>query len=226
MSYQCQYCNKQFRKESTLISHVCERKRRYQQKDDAYVQWGLQAYVIFYETLQNSKNRNYDDFVASPYYSAFVKFGQYSYSVHCPNLDHFTRYLLKHNRKLDDWCSDQFYNKWLKEYLRRENSKDALQRSIQNILFYTSHTEQYREQYQNYFRLVNENRICHHISTGRVSAWVVYNCDSGHEFLSRLTNEQANSIIDYIDPDFWQAKFADLPDQVEHAQTTLKIAGL
>lgn len=224
--YECRYCLKTFAKESTLASHACETKRRFQQEHEIGVQWGLQAYVIFYETTQSNKSRSYKDFVESPYYTAFVRFGRHCHSIHCINFTNYTRWLLKNNRKLDQWHHESNYVEWLFDYLRRENVHDALERSMKTIIDYMQEHPEYRNGHQDYFRLVNENRICYHITTGRVSVWAVYNCESGQDFLSRLNNEQLSSIVSFIDTDFWKAQFCDRREDTEFVRSVLKLAGL
>jgi len=226
MTVRCQYCQREFVREKTLTSHVCEPKRRYQQENEIGVQWGLQAYLIFYSTTQSPKRRNYADFVDSSYYTAFVRFGRHCHSVHCPNLDNYTRWLLKTNQRLDSWTSDQLYTEWLIEFSRKENVRDALERSIQTMIDYAHEHPEYRNGYQDYFRLVNENRICYHIMTGRVSPWAVYQSDSGQEFLSKLNDDQAGSIMTMIDPAYWQAKFRDSAEDVDFVKSVLSTAGL
>jgi hypothetical protein len=54
----------------------------------------------------------------------------------------------------------------------------------------------------------------------------VYNCDSGQTFLQQLNEEQLNSIMSYVDPDYWQNRFADLADDVIFARRILKLTGL
>jgi hypothetical protein len=72
-SFKCRYCGKEYRKESTLAAHLCQIKRRWQQEKEVGVQFGLQAYLRFFEMTQGSaKLKSYSDFVESPYYSAFV----------------------------------------------------------------------------------------------------------------------------------------------------------
>ena len=34
MSFECQYCQKKFKSEKTIMVHVCEPKRRYMNKDE------------------------------------------------------------------------------------------------------------------------------------------------------------------------------------------------
>lgn len=226
MTYQCQYCKKSYVKESTLVSHSCERKRRFQQEREIGVQWALRAYLIFYETTQNGTKKTYEHFVDSPYYTAFVRFGRHCHSVHCPNLANYTQWLLKNNRKLDQWCSDANYTEWLRDYIRRESVQDAMERSMQCMIDHAHEHPELRNGYKDYFRLVNENRICYHITTGRVSPWVIYHSESGQQFLSNLNDDQVDVVIDYIDPGYWQNRFRDLPDDVAFVKKVLNVAGL
>ena len=122
--FRCRYCEKEFRKESTLAAHLCEPKRRWQQEKETGVQLGLKAYLRFYEITQGSaKLKSYNDFVVSPYYNAFVKFGRYCQNIRCVNFANYVDWLLKNNKKLDYWCKDSLYTEWMFEYLRKENPK-------------------------------------------------------------------------------------------------------
>ena len=221
----CKYCAKEFSKESTLAVHVCEPKRRWQQENETGVQFGLRSYLRFYEVTQgSSKLKSYGDFVASPYYNAFVKYGRYCVSIRAINFASFTDWLLKNNKKLDYWCKDSLYEEWMTEYLRREAVQDALERALKEMEDYAGNSD--IANFSHYFRYGNSNRICYHISTGRVSPWVVYNCDTGVEFLGNLSEEQIGLVMPYIDPDFWNRKFTDYMADVEWCKHVLKAAGL
>ena len=126
--YVCRYCNKPFRKESTLTAHLCEQKRRAQQEKETGVQLGYKAYLRFYEISQGSARfKSYEDFSTSPYYSAFTKYGRYLVSIRAVNTASFTDWLLKNNKKLDYWCKDSLYSEWLADYIRKEAPQDALE---------------------------------------------------------------------------------------------------
>ena len=119
-------------------------------------------------------------------------------AIRALDADNFTTWLLKNNKKLDYWCSDKFYTEWMMQYLRRENSSDALVRAIETMQEYADATEG-MVSLSDYFRFGNPNRICHHISTGRISPWAIYNCETGRRFLERLPGDQLEMIYPYID---------------------------
>jgi hypothetical protein len=227
LSYVCRYCKKSFARESTLAAHLCESKRRWQQEKETGVQIGLRSYLKFYETTQGSaKLKSYEDFVKSPYYIAFVKYGRYCVDVRAVNVNSFTDWLLKNNKKLDYWTSDKLYQEWLLDYLKRENPQDALERALKEMQNYADTNEQLTGNFNNYFRFGNANRICHHISTGRISPWIVYNCASGIRFLSDLDEGQTSIVLPWIDPDYWQRKFKDYLADTEWCRHILEQAGL
>ena len=227
MSFACKYCNKTYSKESTLTAHLCEPKRRHQQQNETGVQLGFKAYLRFYEITQGSaKLKTYDDFVASSYYSAFVKFGRHLVAIRAVNTSSFTDWLLKNNKKLDHWCKDVLYLEWLQAYLRKELVQDAMERALKEMQDYADNHTELINNFNDYFRNGNGNRICHHISNGRISPWIVYNCDSGVEFLGQLNEEQVEIIMPWIDPDVWNQRFKDYAADTEWIKDILAKAGL
>jgi hypothetical protein len=227
LSFVCKYCNKTYSKESTLIAHLCEPKRRHQQQNETGVQLGFKAYLRFYELTQGSaKLKTYDDFVASPYYSAFVKFGRHLVAIRAVNAGSFIDWLLKNNKKLDYWCKDEFYLDWLQTYIRKESVQDAIERALKEMQDYADTHPELENGFADYFRNGHSNRVCHHISNGRISPWIVYNANSGVDFLSQLNEEQIGIIMPWIDPDIWNQKFKDYAADVEWCKDILAKAGL
>ena len=205
--------------------HLCEEKRRWQEERETGVQFGLRAYLKFYETTQGSARlKSYEDFVNSPYYNAFVRYGRHLVAIRAINSNSFTTWLLNNNKKIDFWCKDSFYEEWLLEYLKRESPQDALERALREMEDYAGNSD--IADFSHYFMYGNTNRICYHITTGRVSPWILYNCDTGIDFLNRLGEEHLAMVLVWIDPDYWGRKFKDYVADVEWCKHVLKTAGL
>ena len=221
--FHCQYCEKTFRRESSLAVHLCEPKRRYQERDEVGVQLGLRAYLRFYEITQGSARlKTFDDFAGSPYYRAFVKFGRYCVAIRAVNTARFIEWVVRQNKKIDHWCRDSVYTEYLMDYVRSEAATDALSRALETAIDWAERTG---NPDRDYLRYGNDNAICHAVVSGRVTAWVLYNSDSGTEFLGRICPEQVAMIWGMIDADFWQKRFRDYPADTEYVREMLQKAG-
>lgn len=223
MTFRCEYCQKDFVKETSLETHLCEAKRRALQKDEPGVRLGFQAYVKFYASMSGSaKPKTYQDFAKSAYYKAFVKFGRYCVESRVINPAQFMTWLLKAQKKIDYWCSDAVYTEYLLQHLRSESVTDALTRAIEYSLDWEQKTERPA---QDCLRYGNANATCYAVTSGRISPWVIYNSQSGQKFLSSLTADQVNMIWGYIDSDVWQKKFKEYAEDQAYAQEILTRAG-
>jgi len=55
--YKCEYCGNGYMREKTLAAHMCEPKRRWLQKDEKRVRYGLYAFQRFYALSAGTKKR-------------------------------------------------------------------------------------------------------------------------------------------------------------------------
>lgn len=218
--FKCKYCNREFVRERTLLAHSCVEKRRRMQESEKGVRIGFQTFLKYFEITQGSaKLKTYEDFCNSQFYDAFVKFGRYCVNIRCINTHSFSKWMLdNHMSKLDHWTKDKYYSEWLFTYLRKENTKDALERAIEEM----SECEEITD----YFTKVANSRIIHHIMTGRISPWIIYNCNSGVQFLENLSENDLKTIYKMIEPEFWQKRFTEYVADTEWCKNILRKAGL
>jgi hypothetical protein len=223
MKYTCQYCKKDFVKESSLTVHSCEPRRRRQEQHEPGVRLGFNSYIKFYELTQGSARlKTHDDFCDSPYYRAFVKFGRYCVDVRAINPARFIEWVLKQNKKIDHWCRDAVYTEYLIDYLKVENINDALARAMEYGIAWSKETGNPAE---DCLRYGNINAMVYAVTAGRISPWVLYNCESGQKFLSELDATQIAMVWPYIDSEIWMKKFSDYVADQEYVREMLLKAG-
>jgi len=221
--YQCEFCNREFVRESTLYKHLCENKRRWQQKDLPGNRIGFQCWLRFYvKNTPTKKQKSYLDFIKSPYYLVFTKFGTYCANINAINIMRYADWLMKNQIKVDKWANDQHYERYLIEYLREEDPLDAISRSIETTI---NHAKKEEIQSCDFLRYGNRNKICHLIVGGRISPWMLYQSKSGVAFLETLDETQQRMIFDYINPEQWALKFMRNKDDVTQVTNLLSQAG-
>lgn len=219
----CEFCGRQFKRQSTILNHICEYKHRWLEKDRQGNRIGFQAWLQFYKkTSASKKNKTYEEFIKSAYYTAFVKFGSYCAEVNALNVSRFVDWLLKNQIKLDTWNSDQTYTKYLTEYLREEDPFDAIARSVNTT---NELAEQEKILCKDALRYCNRNKLCYAITTGKLSPWILYQSDSGKKFLGELNETQVKMIFDYINPELWAIKFRRDVNVVPQIKDILDTAG-
>lgn len=219
----CEFCNKVFKRESSLVSHLCEQKRRWQDKDTQSNRIGFQTWLLFYKkNTANKKTKTYLDFIKSPYYLAFVKFGNYCIESNVLNIVRYSEWLVNNNIRLDTWNTDTNYNKFLIEFLRTEDPFDALYRSVETTMDIAKNEN---IKHSDVFRYYNKNRLCHLVTLGKISPWIMYHSESGSKFLESLDESQVKMILDYINPELWAIKFIKNPDFVNSIKDILKQGG-
>lgn len=222
--YTCEYCSKSYVKESTLLAHMCEPKRRWLQKDEKRVQIGFYAFQRFYKLSAGHKNeKTYDDFVKSSFYNAFVKFGSFVNNVRPLYPDKYIDYVVTSNVKLDHWCREEMYETYAVELIRKEGVETALERSINTMVEWA---DKHESVYNHYFNYVSLNKLTWDIKDGKISPWLVLNSNSGKAALGKLNDEQLNMLTNVLDPQHWAVRFKRQPKDVELVKQVTREAGI
>ena len=80
--------------------------------------------------------------------------------------------------------------------------------------------------WNHYFRYVNLNRAMYHIKDGKISPWLILNCTSGKEMLTRFDDVQLQAISVILDIPYWLNKFKKMPADLELVKQIIKESGI
>jgi hypothetical protein len=200
----CEFCEKEFARETSIVKHVCETKRRWLNKDKHENRIAFSAWVQFFDKNSNKKKKEYIDFIKSAYYTAFVKFGIYCIDANVINVKRYVDWLLKNQISIDTWNRDSVYTNFIIDYLKTEDPLDAIARSIETTI---SLGQESKVLTKDVFRYGNSNKICFEITKGKISPWMLFQSESGLKFVENLDRTQQKMILDYINPEQWAIKF-------------------
>lgn len=223
--HQCKYCKKTFVKESTLLSHACEKKRRMMAEHDKPNRLAFNVWRKFlkYCTPSARKEKTYEDFVNSNVYTGFVKFARHVIDLNPHSVDDFVDFVIRNSVKLDDWTKIWVYEAWIREVSKKESVDRAVERSV---LLMKTWSEREQENWTDFFVRVNTNQAVHWIRTGRISPWVLFSTDAGQALVNRFNEEQLELIVEYIEPKYWQFKVARQREDSAWVQGVFNSAGI
>lgn len=222
--YVCKFCSHKYMQEKTLAVHMCEQKRRYLAKDEKHVHIGYQTFNKFYRLTQKTdQDKTYDEFARSPYYNAMVKFGSFVSNTKPLYPDNFLNWVVRSGVKLDHWCRDELYEKYVLNLIHTESVDTALERSVAHMQSWATENNSL---WNHYFKYVSTNRAVYDIKDGKVSPWLILNCSSGKEMLSNFRDDQLSAIGTIIDPQVWVKKFKTQKFDMELVRTIVKESSL
>jgi hypothetical protein len=220
----CEYCKKSYSKESTLIVHMCEPKRRWLQKDEKRVKLGLYAFQRFYKlSAGNKTDKTYAEFTKSTFYKAFVKFGSFVNNVKPLYPEKYVDYVVTSGVKLDHWCKDAMYEEYAANLIIKEGVETALERSVNTMVAWA---EANQSVWNHYFTYVSTNRAVYDIKDGKISPWLLLNCNSGKALLAKFNDEQLGLVFHILNPSHWAMRFKRQPSDVALVKSVAKQGNL
>ena len=222
--YVCEYCGSGYVREKTLAAHMCEKKRRALQKDEKRVRFGFYAFQRFYKLSAGArKEKTYEDFCNSPYYNAFVKFGSFVNNVRPLYPERYIDHVVTSGVKLDHWCKDELYEKYAIDLILKEDVTTALERSVKTMMEWA---DENNSLWNHYFYYVSLNRAVWHIKDGKISPWLILNCKSGKDMLSKFNDEHLTMIYHIMNPEHWALRFKRQQQDVELVKEIVKEGNL
>jgi hypothetical protein len=223
--YTCEFCHKNFSRESTLTSHSCEAKRRHQSQNQPEVKRALQAFQAFHQSLNPRSRvlRSFEEFLASGLYPIFVKFGSWSLENRVQEFPTLLDWLIRSGKKPQDWCDLNAYQEYLRDLLLSESSEQALKRSLGTLEAWSRDSAQ---PFSEFFRACNSNVIVSWITSGRISGWLLYNAPSALDFFERCNPEQLNLVQAAVPHLKWKILFSRNQVVADAIRDSLREAGL
>jgi len=199
----CEYCGKDFKRESTLLAHTCEKKRRWLAKEFPETIAGFAAFDLFYRLSMQHKPKEYKDFVDSQFFSAFVKYGSYCINTRVIDTEAYTRWLVRKQAKLKDWPTDRMYMLFVRDHVKKETVDRALERFVEHASK-TSYFDTFWESAGGYV-------IADWVESGKISPWIVICSTRAQVALNAMNEECFNRVANAIDAGHWGKKTQQAP---------------
>ena len=87
-------------------------------------------------------------------------------------------------------------------------------------------SQQENARLEDFFKYVNLNRVTQMIANGKISPWVMLNCETGKDMLTIMHDDQIKIIYEIIDPEWWKRTFKKRDEDKDFVRNTLREAGI
>ena len=222
--FTCDYCKKSYTKESTLLVHMCETKRRWLDQDTKHVKLGFMVFQRFHEiNYRGRKTKDFNDFIKSNFYTAFTHFGRHLLNMNAINPKAFVDFLIRTEIPMKQWESEIVYETYIRELNKKETPDAAIERNFMLMLQWSIDNG---EPWTDFFRKISPAQATLWIKSGRISPWILFTAASAADLFSRLSTEQLEFVRQMIDPAFWEIKLKRSKEDVEFIQKALDEVGL
>lgn len=219
----CTFCKREFVREKSFLNHLCEKKKRYLERDTKYFNIAFQAYDTFLKVSCRRKSTTTDHFITSTTYKAFISFGKYVLDINAVSPQDYVDYLIKNKTPIDDWVKDRVYEGYVRNLALKESPDRAVER---NIILMESWANDTGKLIKDFFREISPGLAIQWIRSGRISPWVLFNCASGVELLQKFSDEQLMIGGEALNKKLWQGKFSRHLEYVYEIQDRLAEVGL
>jgi hypothetical protein len=219
--FTCEFCNKTFKRESSIFKHMCKKKERYVNKNSKESQAGYLTYLYWYSRSYGKKvsAKTFDDFIENSSYDSFSNFGKYIIDSKIKEWEKYIDWLIKTKTPIQRWAKDSTYYEFYKEIIRTESVSRALERYI---LFLQDWEDTHNIKWNMFWNTENPFAIVNYIKEGKISPWILFSSNDATDFVDRLPDELILEIDKHIDLSYWNKKISKRKEDLEWAKNLLK----
>lgn len=227
-TYKCGFCNKEYKREDTILTHKCEKRERYNQRDSREMREAFRLYMEFMTKHRLSIGKKEEPlmhFIKSKYFNEFYKFAEYILENDILEKEKFVNEILTSGKPVYEWMTHKTLEEWIIKCLREEHPRRAIERSIPALVEWAEITE---SDWTNFFQEVSPVRAIQWLECGKISPWLIFisRPESGNALLSRLSPSELDYVVRFIDPTFYQRKQLKYSRDCDEIRTMLNEAGL
>lgn len=227
-TFKCGFCNKEFKREDTVLTHKCEKRERYNNRESREMREAFRMYMAFMTKHKLSISKNEEPlmhFIKSKYFNDFYKFAEYILSNDILNKDQFIDNILTSGKPVYEWMTHKTLEEWVIKCIKEEHPRRGVERSIPALVEWAEITG---NDWNTFFYNVSPVRAIQWFECGKISPWLIFvtRPEVGNALLSRLSGSELDYLVKFIDPTFYQRKQLKYINDCNDIRNLLTEAGL
>lgn len=226
--YKCHFCDKEYKREDTILTHKCLKRDRYNDRDSRQMREAFRIYMQFMTFNRLSMKKSVEPlmhFIKSRYFNDFYDFAGYILQKDILNKEEFITNIITTGKTVFEWTLDKTREEWVINCIRNEHPRRAIERSIPALIEWGEITN---SEWNTFFENVSTERAILWLETGKISPWLLYIADpeSGNKLLNRFSDSEFEYMFRFIDPTYFQIKQIQYQSDCNEIRQLLNQAGL
>jgi hypothetical protein len=204
MFYECQFCNKLFKREAAFIKHYCNERRKHDELTNINGQIGFFLYERWV-LIRHSRKVDIEDFKASRFFNAFVKFAKYYKSIKgLADIDQFLRLMISKNIQPSNWVTDRV----ISYYLDVVDTAPPIHKINETCKYIIKLSEAYDCSTSEIYKHIDFYVMIDFIKMHKLSPWILLHSRKFIVWVRHLDDEQQLIIDAVVDSSKWKHTFS------------------
>lgn len=204
--HKCPFCNTKYKRESTLLTHKCDKRDRYNNRESRTFKEAFRMWMIFnthYQIRLKAKVELEMQFALSRYFLEFHTFAEYVLDNNILDKEEFIKYIICSGMNVCLWRTHDTLHEWILKRTRDEKPTAGVERSITALVEWSTSTGY---DWTTFFDYCSSHRVLMWFESGKLSPWILYaGSDSNREkILSRMSTSERNDLNKFITPVVWK----------------------
>ena len=223
MSYECQFCQKEFKHETTFMKHHCGAKEKHEQLQQPI---GQAAYAYYSIWMQEYKRKvpPIETFVDSRYFKTFLDFAKMVQELQLPNTALFITLMKQKDISPLLWTRNECYRLYLEYVDINADPLTMVQISLETLM-------KKQEDFQTIdlaatLVSLNLNEMIHLVQLRKLSPWLLLCSGTFKKYILALSQDERDLLMKVIVPEYWAIQLQSKSSDVEEIKQVVSAIGL
>jgi hypothetical protein len=219
----CEYCEREFKRESAFLKHNCKEKERTLFLDSFD---GKRAY-LFYELWMRAYNRSVpsrDVFLTSQFFSAFSKFASYVKRVNLYAPEQYIKLMREHDISPNLWLNSELYDIYHTWLDHRYSPIDQVNTSVDTIF---KLMEIFNSQdAATAIRKIQPRELIELLRNRKISVYLLLCSKVFKEQIGNMDEEEQRELGELLNVDYVSKKFDNEPELLANIKSIVNELGI
>lgn len=200
--YRCKFCKKGFPSERVFMKHECTQMKR---SKEIQTPEGAMAYGLYKRWLEKQRRvaPPIETFLTSAYFTAFMKFAEWSRETGIPDNDKYVEVMVTNTISPTNWRRTEAYSMFMEHMDKHTNPIDQAMSTAEVIAKLAELNE---VEMHEVFALYKAGEIADLVNQKQMSPWLLFCSVKFKEWVAQLDEHDRKYFMNAININYWVVK--------------------